>query len=87
MECVYRERMKEVGEKYDEHVLILLLMKVFKHLNPRSKTSLTFLASSIDDSLWGIGTSIEETNILLMKIELSLYWFIVMNECDLKSPL
>jgi hypothetical protein len=73
MGCVYRERMKEVGEKYDEHVLIPLLMKVFKHLNLRSKTSLTFLASSIDDSLWGVGTSIEKTNIFLMKIELSFY--------------
>jgi hypothetical protein len=47
MECVYRERTKKVGEKYDEHVLIPLLMKVFKHLNPKSKTSLTFLASSM----------------------------------------
>jgi hypothetical protein len=73
MECVYRERTKEVGEEYDEHVLIPLLMKVFKHLNPRSKTSLTFLAFSIDDSLWGVGTSTKEINIFLMKIELSLY--------------
>jgi hypothetical protein len=37
--------------------------------------------------LWGVGTSIEKTNIFLMKIELSFYWFIVMSDCDLKSPL
>jgi hypothetical protein len=61
MECVYRERTKEVGEEYDEHVLIPLLMKVFKHLNPRSKNSLTFLAFNIYDSLWGVGTPLRKS--------------------------
>jgi hypothetical protein len=34
-------------------------MKVFKHLNLESKPNPTLSTSSIDDSLWGVGASIE----------------------------
>jgi hypothetical protein len=65
-------------------------MEVVKHPNLKCVASSTPLASIIDDSLWGfIQASTKEANLNLfvVKIELSLYQQIAMNEGDLKSPL
>ncbi len=51
MYYVHKDKIRAILEKYDEHVLISLLMKVSKHLNPRSKASLTLLAFNIVDPL------------------------------------
>jgi hypothetical protein len=48
-------------------------MKVSKHLNPRFKGSPILSTCNIDDSLWGVGTSTKETDLSLVKTELSLY--------------
>jgi len=63
-------------------------MEVVKHPNLKCVASSTPLASIIDDSLWGfIQASTKEANLFVVKIELSLYQQIAMNEGDLKSPL
>ncbi len=59
MEYVGENKTKIVVEKFDKHFFIPLLMKVFKHLNLESKPNPTLSTSSIDDSLWGVGASIE----------------------------
>ncbi len=62
-------------------------MKVLNHLNLQCVATPTYATSNIDDSLWGVETSIKKANIFLVKIEMSLYQWIVINENDLKSPL
>jgi len=74
--------------KYNKQVLVPLLVNVAKHLNLQSTTSLMVLSTFvIDDSLWGMEASTKETNLSLVKSELSLYCQIVVNDNDMKSPL
>jgi hypothetical protein len=85
--CKQRQN-KGCCKKYDEQVLVLLLVNVAKHLNLQSTTSFTVLPTSvIDDSLWGMEVTIEKTNLSLVKSKLSLYHRIVVNDNDMKSPL
>lgn len=88
MEYINRNKARVTIEEYDEQVsLLLILMKLFKHLNLQCVTTPTYATSNIDDSLWGVKTSIKKANIFLVKIEMSLYRWIIINENDLKSPL
>jgi hypothetical protein len=48
-------------------------MKVLNHLNLQCVATPTYATSNIDDSLWGVETSIKKANIFLVKIEMSLY--------------
>ncbi len=74
MECINRNRTRAIVEEYDEQVsLLLILMKMFKHLNLQCATTPTNATSNIDDSLWGVETSIKKANIFFVKIEMSLY--------------
>jgi hypothetical protein len=87
-EICRQKQNKGCCRKYNKQVLVLLLVNVAKHLNLQSITSLmVFLAFVIDNSLWGMEASNKETNLSLVKSELSLYHQIVVNNDDMKSPL
>ncbi len=71
MEYINRNRTRAIVEEYDEQVSILpLLMKVLKHLNLQRVATLTYATSNIDDSLWGVETSIKKANIMSLYYEL-----------------
>ncbi len=74
MEYINRNRTRAIVEEYDEQVSLLsLLMKVLKHLNLQCVATPAYATSNIDDSLWGVETSIKKANIFLVKIEMPLY--------------
>jgi hypothetical protein len=87
MEYVGKNKTRDVVEN-TTNKFWCLLVNVAKHLNPQSTTSLTILSAFIiDDSLWGMEVSTKETNLSLVKSELSWYHQIVVNNDDMKSPL
>jgi hypothetical protein len=74
MEYINRNRTRAIVEEYDEQVSLLpLLMKELKHLNLQCVATFTYATSNIDDSLWGVETSVKKANIFLGKIVMSLY--------------
>jgi len=57
MEYVGRDKVITIVEKFDQQVLMPLLVVVSKHLNPRKVENLFPSITIIDDFLWGVVTS------------------------------
>jgi hypothetical protein len=68
-------------------VPVPLLMKASKHLDPKLIEKPLPLTPNFDDSLWKVVISTKKANISLVKIKLSLYNQILVNDNDVKSPL
>jgi hypothetical protein len=62
-------------------------MKASKHLDPKLIEKPLPLTPNFDDSLWKVVISTKKFNISLVKIKLSLYHQILVNDNDVKSPL
>jgi hypothetical protein len=58
-------------EEYGQHVLLPLLVVVFKHLNPWCVEGPPPPTPINDDSSWGVAVSIKEDDLSLVKFELS----------------
>jgi len=57
MEYVDRDKVTTIVEKFDQQVLMPLLVVVSKHLNLRKVENLFPSTTVIDDFLWGVVTS------------------------------
>jgi len=57
MEYVGRDKVITIVEKFDQQVLMPLLVVVSKHLNSRKVENLFPSITIIDDFLWGVVTS------------------------------
>jgi hypothetical protein len=71
VEYVGRDRGVIVVEEYDQHVLLLLLVVVSKHFNPRCVEDPPPSTPINDDSLLGVASFIKENDLSLVKFELS----------------
>jgi hypothetical protein len=87
MEYVSQNKATTFVKKYDQHVLLPLLVVVCKHLNLGDVEGPPPLAPINVDSLWGVATSIEEANISLVKYKRSLHHQIQADNNNVKSPL
>jgi hypothetical protein len=85
MEYVGKDKVATIVEKYDQQVLMFLLVVVSKHLNPRNVENLPPSTTIVDDSLWGVViASIEKISLLLVKSIFFLYCHLHVSESDVQ---
>ncbi len=85
MQYMGRDRTTTIVGKYDQQVLVPILVKVSKYLNHGHEESPPPFAPNNDDFLWGIIVSTKEVGVFLVKIRLSMYSHITMCNDGVKS--
>ena len=74
LDYVGREKAMHVVAEYDQLVLVPLLVKVSRLLNPSFENNLAPTLETKTDSLFGHTSSIEEASEGMLKLELILFW-------------